>query len=103
MSLLRKFITKLLYLKSIKVVDVWFRNRNKELHLLIKPYKSGCTCPKCGRRGRIVKGACKGRIWRNIPLGFVSVFFHYSLREIKCNRVRLGGQIFIIDKHHHYL
>lgn len=90
MSLLRKFTTRLLHLKSMKVVDVWFSNRYKDLHLLVKPYKNGCLCPKCGRRGRMIKGAKKERAWRDIPLGFVRVFFHYAPREIKC---RIHGRI----------
>ena len=84
MSLLRKFITILLHLKSIKVTGVWFENRYKELHLSVKPYKCGCLCPKCSRRGVIVSKAKKARVWRDIPLGFVDVYFHYLPREIKC-------------------
>jgi len=90
MSPLKKFITKLLHLKSLKVANVWFENRYKELHLSVKPYKSGCLCPKCGRRGCIVKGASKKRVWRDIPLGFVDVFFHYAPREIRC---KIHGRI----------
>ncbi len=84
MSQLKNFITILLHLKSIKVTGVWFENRYKELHLSVKPYKNGCLCPKCGRRGRIVSYAKKARVWRDIPLGFVGVFFHYLPRDIKC-------------------
>lgn len=84
MLLLRKFITILLHFKGIKVVDAWFENRQKELHLLVRPHKNGCLCPSCGRRCKVIKKTVKERVWRDIPLGFVSVFLHYAPREIKC-------------------
>jgi transposase len=48
-----KLLYKLLRLKGMKITDFWFANRGKELHLAVKPYKNGCRCPQCGRRGRI--------------------------------------------------
>jgi len=46
-----KLLYKRLRLNGMKITDFWFKNRNKELHLAVKPYKNGCCCPQCGRRG----------------------------------------------------
>jgi transposase len=35
----------MLRLKALKITDFEFRNRDKELHLAVKPYKNGCPCP----------------------------------------------------------
>jgi hypothetical protein len=32
----------------MKIHRLWFKDRDKELHLTGKPYKSGCHCPECG-------------------------------------------------------
>ncbi len=34
----------------------------------------------------MIKGAIKERSWRDIPLGFAGVYFHYRPREIKCRK-----------------
>jgi len=47
-----KLLNKILRLKGMKISLYWFKNRDKELHLSVKPYKNGCRCPECGRRGR---------------------------------------------------
>ena len=53
-----------LRLKGMKITRFGFKNRDKELHLTVKPYKNGCRCPKCGRGGRIVsKSDGRGRSW----------------------------------------
>ena len=60
-----KFIRKLLRLKGLCVTEFWFKVRDKELHLIVKPYKNGCRCHKCGRRGKIVR-TLKARQWRDV-------------------------------------
>jgi hypothetical protein len=50
-----KFIRKLLKLKGLFVTDFQFRFREKAFNLWVKPYKNGCLCPVCKRRGRIVR------------------------------------------------
>ena len=50
-----KLLTKLLCLKDVKITWFNFENYNKELHLGLKPYKTGCCCSTCGRRCPIVR------------------------------------------------
>ena len=80
----RKFITKLLKLSLLKVGWVEFRDRNRELHLGVKPHKNGGCCPHCGRRGKIVK-ILNRRIWRDIVVCGIPIFFHYAPKEIRCS------------------
>jgi transposase len=80
----RKFIAKLLHLKGLKVVDFLFKFRDRELHLFVKPYKNGCLCPICKRRGRIIRTTRNLRRWRDIPVCRWSVFFLYCPKEIRC-------------------
>jgi len=79
-----KFIRKLLNLKGLFVTDFWFRFRDRELHLWVKPHKNGCHCPYCKRRGRIVRTMDNPRIWRDLPICGWSVFLWYYPREIFC-------------------
>ena len=79
-----KFIRKLLNLKDLFVNDFQFKSRDRELILWVKPYKNGCRCPQCKRRGRIVRTMDAPRRWRDIPICRWSVFFCYSPREIMC-------------------
>ena len=50
-----KLLSKILRLKDMKITGFSFKNRDRALHLRVKPYKNGCRCPHCGRRGRIVR------------------------------------------------
>jgi transposase len=50
-----KLLSRILRLKDLKITQFWFENRDKELHLAVKPYKKGGRCPECGRQGRRVK------------------------------------------------
>lgn len=80
---LHKVIRKLLKLSFLKVAWVEFRNRNRELHLGVKPFKNGCLCPKCGRRCKILRFLDK-RVWRDVVVCGIPVFFHYSPKEVLC-------------------
>jgi len=79
-----KFIRKLFNLKDLFVNDFQFKARDKELILWVRPYKNGCRCPQCKRRGRIIRTMDTPRKWRDIPACRWSVFFYYSPREIMC-------------------
>ena len=79
-----KFIRKLLNLKGLYVTHFQFRVRDKELNLWVKPHKNGCLCPRCKRRGRIVRKMATTRVWRDLPVCGWSVFFYYCPREILC-------------------
>ena len=54
-------LSKLLRLKEMKINWFEFKDRGKELHLGVKPYKNGCLCPECGQRGWIVRPATDER------------------------------------------
>ncbi len=56
----------------------------KELHLAVKPYKKGCRCPECGRRGRIVHQTTTFRCWEDLTLMGLKVLFWYAPKEIRC-------------------
>ena len=79
-----KFISKLLHLVGVKVVDCWFKHGARELHLSVKPFKNGAQCPHCGRRGKIVRTMAQARTWRDVVVCRWAVFFHYYPREIEC-------------------
>jgi len=80
-----KLIAKLFRLERyLRVVEFWFRVRDGEFHLLVKPYKNGCRCPECGQRGRFLRQMPKVRIWRDIRICGWAVYFHYCPREIEC-------------------
>jgi len=84
MAFIRKFIVALLHLKDIFVCDYQLKHRDRELHLFIRPYKKGCRCPQCGRRGKIVHISSSIRMWRDLPVGRWKVFFCYQPKEIFC-------------------
>src|SRR5699024_758663 len=60
-----------------------FRRGNR-LDVLIKPFKNGCRCPECGRRGKIIRQRRQPRFWRDIPVGPWSIWLMYWPREIRC-------------------
>ena len=80
-----KFIRRLLKLKGLFVSHFEFRFRDKELNLWVKPHKNGCLCPRCKRRGCILR-TMEARVWRDLPVCGWSVFFSYRPREIICRR-----------------
>ena len=79
-----KFIRRLLNLKGLCVTSFKFENRNSVLNLWVKPYKNGCLCPHCNRRGRIVHSLDMFRVWRDLPVCGCCVLFWYCPREIQC-------------------
>ena len=79
-----KLIRKLLNLKGLCVTGFEFANRNSVLDLWVKPYKNGCLCPNCRRRGRIVRTLDTPRVWRDLPVCGRCVLLWYYPREILC-------------------
>ena len=79
-----KLLCKILHLKGMKITRFDFKHRDKELHLAVKPYKNGCLCPHCGRRGRIVWQAAAPRRWEDLTLMGLKVLFWYTPKEILC-------------------
>lgn len=79
-----KFIRILLRLKGILISDYEIKFRDKELNLWVKPLKTGCRCPVCMKRRRIVRNMDNLRVWRDLPICGWSLFFWYRPREIRC-------------------
>jgi len=79
-----KLIRKLLKLKDLKVTYFELKERARELHLWVKPYKNGCRCPKCKKRGKIKNILTEARKWRDIRVCGWTVFFLYCPKEIIC-------------------
>ena len=84
MGRVRKFITRLLRLQEIFVIDYTFGVRERALHLWVRPHKSGCRCPHCDRRGPIVRISPEPRMWRDLPVAGWTVCFWYQPKEIRC-------------------
>lgn len=78
-----KTIGKLLKLKGMKVTAVSF-HRDQVARIAIKPFKNGCCCPHCGRRGKIVRYRPQIRQWRDIPVGGWQVYLVFAPREVLC-------------------
>ena len=79
-----KLLNKILRLKGMKIPRFWFKNRDKELHLTVKPYKNGCRCPQCGRRARIVRQTTELRRWEDLTLMGMKILLGYAPKEIQC-------------------
>jgi len=79
-----KLIRKLLNLKGLLVTAFELKIRDRTINLWVKPYKNGCRCPHCNRRGRIVRTMDNPRVWRDLPICGWSVFFWFRPREITC-------------------
>jgi transposase len=79
-----KLLSKLLRLKEMKIKWFEFKDRGQELHLGVKPRKNGCRCPKCGRRGGIVRPATDERTWTDITVLGIKIVLHYAPKEIDC-------------------
>jgi len=79
-----KLLSRILRLKGVKITSFWLKNRDKELHLAVKPYKNGCRCPDCGRRGRIVRQVPSLRCWEDLTLMGLKTLLWYAPKEILC-------------------
>ena len=56
-----KIIAKLPKLKGMKVTGLSFHHGGV-VRIAVKPFKNGCRCPECGRRGAIVRTEDDDRI-----------------------------------------
>ena len=77
-------LLKILRLKGMKITGYGFDNRDRELHLAVKPYKNGCCCPECGRRARIVRQTTELRRWEDLSLMGMKTLLWYAPKEIQC-------------------
>ena len=58
-----KLLSTVLQVKGMRICDFEFRSPEMDLRILVKPHKNGCRCPKCGKRGSIVR-SLDPRAWR---------------------------------------
>jgi transposase len=79
-----RLLSKILRLKNMRITSFHFKDYGRELHLGVKPYKNGCRCPQCGRRGRIVSQGKELRSWEDIALLGRRVLLWYQPKEIAC-------------------
>ena len=84
----RRLVSKLLRFKGFLAVSFWWERWNRDFVVAVKPHKNGTLCPKCGRRGKIVR-TLEPRRWRDGRVCGQTVWFLYSPREIRC---RTHGQ-----------
>ena len=70
-----KLLSCLLKMNGFRVI--WFDFVSEwQLHLGVKPHKTGCRCPHCGRRCRIVNHLRECRSWEDIVVcGRRCIFF----------------------------
>jgi len=79
-----KLLRTVLRLKSLKITQFRFLYRDQELHRAVKPYKNGCRCPVCGRRGRIVHQTTEPRRWEDAAVMSLRIVLWYAPKEIQC-------------------
>jgi transposase len=79
-----RLLQRILRLKVLKIVDFWMKDRDRELHLRVRPYKNGCRCPACGRRCRIVHQPTEMRSWNDLTVFGMRVVFWYAPKEVNC-------------------
>lgn len=77
-------LRQILRLKGMRITRFQFKDYGRELHLCVKPYKNGCRCVECGRRGRIVSEGKTARSWEDIALLGRRVVLWYAPKEIEC-------------------
>lgn len=74
-----KLLSRLLRMVGFKVT--WFEMLEEDglLHLGVKPHKTGCRCPHCGRRSTIVSRADL-RTWDDVVVcGMRSIFWRFTV------------------------
>ena len=79
-----KLLRTILRLKSLKITHFRFLQRATELHLAVKPYKNGCRCSACGRRGRIVHQTTELRRWEDVAVMGLRIVLWYAPKEVQC-------------------
>ena len=79
-----RLVSKLLKFKGFRAVSFWFEGRGgRDLVVAVKPHKTGCRCPQCGRRGKIVH-ILPPRRWRDVRVCGRTVWLQHRPREIRC-------------------
>lgn len=71
----KRLLEKLLRMKGFRVSWYSIHSRKREIQIGVKPHKTGCRCPNCGRRGEIVAISPESREWQDVPICGMKVFF----------------------------
>ena len=71
----KKLLSRLLKMKGFRVT--WFQfHEESRLLLGVKPHKTGCRCPHCGRRCKILHPITACRQWNDVIIcGMRCIFF----------------------------
>jgi transposase len=80
----QKLLSKILRLKELKITGFEFKDRGKELHVGVKPYKNGCCCQQCQRRCPIVRHGTVSRSWSDVTILGLKIVLWYFPKEIHC-------------------
>lgn len=76
-----KLLSRLLRMTGFKATWVDVRDNQGVLRVGVKPDKTGCRCPDCGRRGPIVNRLSECRIWEDVVVcGMRTLFFMRPVR-----------------------
>lgn len=79
-----RLLAKLLRVKELKISQYEIHERMRALFVWVKPHKTGCRCPDCGRRCDIVTILHECREWRDMVICGMKVIFLYAPKEISC-------------------
>ncbi len=78
-----KFLKNLLKMTELAISNFELNMEKETLNLFVKPYKNGCLCPKCRRRGKILC-TVDLRNWRELSFYGLNIYLWYAPREIVC-------------------
>jgi transposase len=79
-----KLLSRLTRMKGFRVTWLELQETELRLYLGVKPYKTGCCCPHCGRRGIIVNRLPECRQWDDVIICGMRTILIYAPCEIKC-------------------
>jgi hypothetical protein len=71
----KKLLERLLRMKGFRITWFELHERKREFRIGVKPHKTGCRCPHCDRRCEIVSILPECRVWRDVVLCGMQVFF----------------------------
>ena len=71
----KKLLERLLRMKGFRITWFELHERKREIIIGVKPHKTGCRCPHCDRRCKIVNNLSEYRVWRDVVLCGMQVFF----------------------------
>jgi len=77
----KKLLQRLLRMKGFRITWFELHERKREVLIGVKPHKTGCRCPHCDRRCEIVTILPECRVWRDVVLCGMQIFFLSSQRD----------------------